>query len=188
VESLYLLTAPVTAVAGLLLVCGGLCLGTAGLLLPGGSPVRARAGAVAGRPGTAAFARVRSPLGPAPGPEGTGLRPGPSSQTATASGPGVWLGAAHAVAVIPVVLVTSVVTALWWFVGVREGLVRLLAEDGHQVVAADHIQPRAGVLRAWCSGGWRTRGLPPVRRTGGREAVAHGISCPAWSSAVGAIF
>ena len=34
VESLYLLTAPVTAAAGLLLVLGGLCAGTAGLLLP----------------------------------------------------------------------------------------------------------------------------------------------------------
>jgi hypothetical protein len=39
VESLYLLTAPVTAAAGLLLVLGGLCVGTVGLLLPGGSPV-----------------------------------------------------------------------------------------------------------------------------------------------------
>src|SRR5258708_2364772 len=41
VESLYLLTAPATAAAGLLLVLGGLCAGMAGLLLPGGSPVPA---------------------------------------------------------------------------------------------------------------------------------------------------
>ena len=39
VESLYLLTAPVIAAAGLLLVLGGLCAGTVGLLVPGGSPV-----------------------------------------------------------------------------------------------------------------------------------------------------
>ena len=37
VESLYLPTAPVTAVAGLLLVVGGLCAGAVGLLVPGGS-------------------------------------------------------------------------------------------------------------------------------------------------------
>ena len=39
VESLYLLTAPAIAAGGLLLVLGGLCVGTAGLLLPGGSRV-----------------------------------------------------------------------------------------------------------------------------------------------------
>jgi len=74
VESLYLLTAPATAAAGLLLVLGGLCAGTAGLLLPGGSPVP---------PGALApvrwcadlerwrIARVRSP---AAGAEGAGRR------------------------------------------------------------------------------------------------------------------
>ncbi|HEY9244968.1 MAG TPA: hypothetical protein VIP48_23460, partial [Streptosporangiaceae bacterium] len=43
VESLYLLTAPVTATAGLLAVLGGLSLGAAGLLLPGRSRVVAGA-------------------------------------------------------------------------------------------------------------------------------------------------
>ena len=43
VESLYLLTAPVIAAAGLLLAFGGLCVATVGLLLPGGSPVVAGA-------------------------------------------------------------------------------------------------------------------------------------------------
>src|ERR1700685_4389853 len=38
-ESLYLLTAPVIAAAGLVMVLGGLCARTAGLLWPGGSPV-----------------------------------------------------------------------------------------------------------------------------------------------------
>ena len=37
VESLYLLTAPMTAAVGLLLVLGGLCAGAVGLLVPGGS-------------------------------------------------------------------------------------------------------------------------------------------------------
>jgi signal transduction histidine kinase len=121
VESLYLLTAPVTAAVGLLLVCGGLCAGTAGLLLPGGSPVVARAAALARWSADLErwrIARVRSPLGPAPGAQGTGQRPWPPLETATGSGPGLWLDVAHAVAVIPVVLVTSVVTGLWWFVGV----------------------------------------------------------------------
>src|SRR5579859_1457383 len=42
-ESVYLLTAPVIAGAGLLLVLGGLCAGTVGWLLPGGSRVVAGA-------------------------------------------------------------------------------------------------------------------------------------------------
>lgn len=40
-ESLYLLTAPAIAAAGLLVVLGGLCVATVGLLVPGGSPVAA---------------------------------------------------------------------------------------------------------------------------------------------------
>ena len=116
VESLYLLTAPVTAAAGLLVVLGGLCAGTVGLLLPGGSPVPA--GALAPVRWCAdlerwRIARVRSP---AAGAEGAGRRPRPK-QAPAAADPGLWLGVAHAVVVIPVALVTSVVTALWWLVG-----------------------------------------------------------------------
>jgi signal transduction histidine kinase len=117
-ESLYLLTAPVTAAAGLLLVCGGLCLGTAGLLLPGGSPVVSGAVALARWSANLErwrIAKVRSKPGPATGAQWAGRRP---SQTAAASGPGLWLDVAHAVVVLPVVLVTSLVTAMWWFVGV----------------------------------------------------------------------
>ncbi|WP_449060967.1 sensor domain-containing protein [Planomonospora algeriensis] len=123
VESLYLLTAPVTAAAGLLLVLTGLGIGAVGSLLPGGSrvatgglaPVRwftdverwriAKVRSV-GAGGRSAAARV----------EGAGRRRRPE-ETAAASDPGVWLGAAHAVAVLPVALVTSAVTVLWWFVG-----------------------------------------------------------------------
>jgi hypothetical protein len=115
VESLYLLTAPATAAAGLLLVLGGLCAGTASLLWPGRSP------AVVGVLAPARWfadverwriARVRSP---AAGAERASQRPGPK-ETAAASDPGLWLEVAHAVVVFPVALVTSVVTALWWFV------------------------------------------------------------------------
>jgi signal transduction histidine kinase len=91
VESLYLLTAPVTALVGLLLVLGGKARWSAGLERWRIARLRAlTAGAGTASPGNAD----------------------------TASGPGLWLDAGHAVAVLPVVLVTSVVTALWWFVGV----------------------------------------------------------------------
>ena len=117
VESLYLLTAPVTAAAGLLLVLGGLCAGTAGLLLPGRSP--GVAGALAPARWGAdlerwRIAKVRPPAAAAPG---AGQRPRPN-QVPAASDPGLWLDVTHAVVVLPVALITSVVTALWWFVGI----------------------------------------------------------------------
>ena len=107
VESLYLLTAPVTAVAGLLLALVGLVAGAAGSLVPalsGGLRLarwsadleRWRIAKV--RPQAAQAARER--------------------ETAAASDPGLWLDVAHAVAVLPIVLITSVVTALWLFMGV----------------------------------------------------------------------
>jgi signal transduction histidine kinase len=115
VESLYLLTAPVIAAAGLLLVFGGLCIATAGLLVPGGSPVT---------PGVLAPARwfadverwrIAKVRAAAAAPEDAGKRPRPKETTT--SDPGLWLDVAHAVVVVPVALITSVVTALWWFVG-----------------------------------------------------------------------
>jgi signal transduction histidine kinase len=124
VESLYLLTAPVTAVAGLLLVLGGLCAAAAaGLLLPGRwrvlpwalAPVRWAADVERWR-----ITVVRSPsaglrgTGPA-GLRGPGRRPGPET-VSPASDPGLWLGVVHTVAVLPVALVTSVVAGFWWFV------------------------------------------------------------------------
>jgi signal transduction histidine kinase len=116
VESLYLLTAPVTAVAGLLLALGGLGLGTVGLLLPRRLPGRSSVVTAGLAPARWSgdlewwrIARVRSLAG-APG-AGQRTRPGDTA----ASDPGLWLDVAHAVVVIPVVLATSVVTALWWF-------------------------------------------------------------------------
>ena len=116
VESLYLLTGSVTAAAGLLLVLGGLCVGTVGLLLPGGSPAGARALAPARWFADLERWRIAKVRSPAAAAEGAGQQPRPKGAAAAAD-PGLWLGVAHAVVVIPVALVTSVVTALWWLVG-----------------------------------------------------------------------
>jgi signal transduction histidine kinase len=115
-ESLYLLTAPVTAAAGLLLVLGGLCAATAGLLLPGRSPVPAGALAPARWFADLERWRIAKVWPPAAGAQSAGQRPRPK-QAPAASDPGLWLDVAHAVVVLPVALVTSVVTVLWWFVG-----------------------------------------------------------------------
>ncbi|MCX4552976.1 MULTISPECIES: sensor histidine kinase [unclassified Streptomyces] len=116
VESLYLLTAPFTAAAGLLLMVGGLCVATVGSLLPGGSPVAARSLALARWSGDLEWWRIGTVRSRTDGTRGAGRRPR-SKETADATGPGLWLDLAHAVSVLPVVLVTSVVTVLWWFVG-----------------------------------------------------------------------
>ncbi|ROR46807.1 putative sensor protein [Kitasatospora cineracea] len=95
VESLYLLTAPVTALVGVLLVCVGGARWSAGLERWRIAKLRALT-AGTGTPGQGSAAASSAPRVP--------------------SAPGPWLDAGHAVAVLPVVLVTSVVTALWWFV------------------------------------------------------------------------
>ena len=115
-ESLYLLTAPLIAGPGLVLVLGGLCLATAGLLGPGGSPVLAGVLAPARWLGDLERWRIARVRGRG-WPEGTRQRRA-RRQAAAASDPGLWLDVAHAVVIFPVALVTSVVTALWWFVGV----------------------------------------------------------------------
>jgi signal transduction histidine kinase len=115
VESLYLLTAPVIAAAGLLLVLGGLCAGTAGWLLPGGSRIVAGALAPARWFADVERWRIAKVRSLASGTEATGRWPRPD-RTAT-SDPGLWLDVAHAVVVFPVAVVTSIVTALWWFAG-----------------------------------------------------------------------
>ena len=127
VESLYLLTAPAIAAAGLLLVLAGLCAGAAGSLVPGGT--RAVAGALALARWSADLERwriatVRSQAG---GAQHAGQPPS-LTRSAAASDPGLWLDVAHAVAVLPVVLVTSVVTGLWWFIGL--GAVTALCAAG----------------------------------------------------------
>ena len=82
VESLYLLTAPVTAAAGLLLVLTGLCAGAIGSLVPGGSRLAAGALAVARWPADVErwrIARVRAAPGgdrPAAERQAAGVRPG----------------------------------------------------------------------------------------------------------------
>jgi signal transduction histidine kinase len=117
VESLYLLTAPVTAAAGLLLVLGGLCAGAVGLLIPGGSRLVAGGLALARWSADLERWRIAKVRSSAASAENAGQRPRPK-QAAAGSGPGLWPDVAHAVAVLPVVLITSVMTALWWFLGV----------------------------------------------------------------------
>jgi signal transduction histidine kinase len=138
-ESLYLLTAPVIAAAALVLAFGGLCVATVGLLVPGGSPVVA--GALAPARWFAnlerwRMARVGSPAGGA----GAGQRPGPE-RAATAPDPGLWLDAAHAVVVLPVALVTAVLTALWWFVGLGAATSALRAGLRDQSAYSGSLRP-----------------------------------------------
>lgn len=116
-ESLYLLTAPLSAAAGPLLLIGGLCAATIGSLSPSGAPVAARALALARWPADLEWWRIGAVRSRAGGARDTGRRPRPKG-TAGVVGPGLWRDLAHAVTVLPLVLVTSVVTALWWFVGV----------------------------------------------------------------------
>jgi signal transduction histidine kinase len=116
VESLYLLTAPMTAAVGLLMVVGGLCAGAVGLLVPGGSGLVSGSQALARWSGDLERWRIARVRSPAAGAGNRGQQLGPRKSPASA--PGLWFDAAHAVAVLPVVLVTFVVTALWWSVGV----------------------------------------------------------------------
>ena len=112
VESLYLLTAPVTAVVGLLLVVCGVCAGTIGSLVRGRSPVAVGALESARWPGDVEWWRVGKVRTRAAGQR---ARP---KNAAAASDPGLWLDLAHAVVVLPVVVITSVLTGIWWFVGI----------------------------------------------------------------------
>ena len=112
VESLYLLTAPVTTVFGVLLAVGGVCAGMIGSLVPRASSVAARAWASARWPGDVEWWRVGKVRSRAAGER---ARP---KDAAAAADPGLWLDMAHAVVVFPVVVVTSVVTGVLWFVGI----------------------------------------------------------------------
>ncbi|MEX0172214.1 sensor histidine kinase [Streptomyces sp. LMG1-1-1.1] len=112
VDSLYLLTAPVTAAAGLVAVLAGVPGATAGLLLPGGTP----AVAWALEPARWCANLERWRIAKVAGESRYEPRRRPTGEGA-ALAPGAWLDAVHAVVVPPVVLVTAVVTALWWFVG-----------------------------------------------------------------------
>jgi signal transduction histidine kinase len=91
VESLYLLTAPVTALAGLLLVLAGKARWSASL-------ERWR------------IAKLRALT--------AGAETASQETTVAPSDPGLWFDAGHAVAVLPVVLITWVFTVLWWFAAV----------------------------------------------------------------------
>jgi signal transduction histidine kinase len=68
------------------------------------------------------IAKVRSRAAGVEEGAGRWTRP---KETADASDPGLWLGVAHAVVVLPVALVTSLVTALWWWAGAAASTVGL---------------------------------------------------------------
>jgi len=113
-ESAYLLTGPVTAAAGLLLVLSGLCVAMVGLL-PGGSRIANGALALAQWPADLERWRIAKVHPRAARAESRERRP--QVRKPAAAGPGLWLDVAHTVAVLPVVGVTAVVTALWWAFG-----------------------------------------------------------------------
>src|SRR5690242_10924840 len=105
VESLYLLTAPVTALAGLLLVLAGKARWSASLERWRIAKLRAL---TAGRETASQGNRETASQGNTVNPGNTGI---PSDS-------GLWFDAGHAVAVLPVVLITWVFTVLWWFAAV----------------------------------------------------------------------
>jgi signal transduction histidine kinase len=153
-ESLYLLTAPVTAAIGLLLVLAGLCAAGVGLLVPGGSGLVADGLALARWPADVERWRIAKVRSLAAGSESTGPPPRPKAAAAV-SDPGLWLDVAHAVAVLPVVLVTTVVTGLWWFIGVgiatfplrnspgslRPGVISVGSAQSHLYVSLGLLSP-----------------------------------------------
>lgn len=124
VESLYLLTAPVSAAAGLLLMLGGLCAAAAGLPAPDGSRIVARALAPVRWFADVERWRIAKVRPPVAGVEDPARRSRPK-ETADPSDPGLWLAMAHSVVVFPLAVVTSLVTALWWFLGLMAATVRL---------------------------------------------------------------
>jgi signal transduction histidine kinase len=138
VESLYLLTAPVIAAAGLLLVLGGLCVRAVGSLVRGGPLVLPGVLAPARWCADFEWWRIVKVRSAAAGAERAGQRSRPS-ETVGASDPGLWLDVAHAVVILPVAVVTSVVTGLWWFVGLG-GATSALRGYG-QYTASESLQP-----------------------------------------------
>lgn len=122
VESLYLLTAPVIAAVGLLFMLAGLCVATIGSLVPGGSA--AVAGALAPARWFADLERWRIAKVRTPGAQVSWRRERTRATVATRD-PELWLEAAHAVVAVPAALVTSIVTVVWWFVGLGAATVAL---------------------------------------------------------------
>ena len=136
VESLYLLTAPAMAAAGLVLVLAGLCARAAGALLPGRPQVAAAALAPARWFFDLERRRIARVRFPGAGAYSAGQWPRPK-ETAAASGPGLWLDVARAVVVLPVAVVTALVTALWWFVGLGAAT----SAVRHQLTSSGPLRP-----------------------------------------------
>lgn len=117
VRSAYLLTAPVTAAMGLVLLLGAMGVWVIGSVAPGGSHVSMNALTVARWPGDVEWWRI-SAVCDLTGGSGGGARRPRSGKSPASVGFGLWLDLTHSVAVLPVVMVTWVATAMWWSVGV----------------------------------------------------------------------
>ena len=177
VESLYLLTAPVAALLGVLMAVAGLGVGLLGLVVPGSGSTRLT---------TAASVLVRWPAelerwrigkvrgGAVGGLRGDRTRDGGLRNDRARDGewqlrpssPGSSL--VHAVLVVPVALTTSVVTGVWWFMA----------------LGASTSIPR---------GGYAASGpLPPITLSAGGSTRSHidvslGLTSPAERLTVGTL-
>lgn len=166
VESLYLLTGPMIAGAGLLLVFGGLYVGTVGRLVARRAPAVAGVAAPVRWLSDLEWWRIGRVRPQTAGPGGLRRRSRPTG-AAAASDPDLWLGLAHAVIVLPIALVTAMVTTLWWFVGL------------------------AGATTALRNWGEPTGTLPPLTLSaGGTQShvdVSLGLTSPAGRMAFGTV-
>ncbi|MCK9877924.1 histidine kinase [Frankia sp. Ag45/Mut15] len=113
-ESVYLLTGPVSAVAGVLAVVAGLCVGLLGRLVAR-TPVVAGAAVPVYWSADLEWWRIDRVRTATPDQRQGRRRSGAGGDAG--AGTGCWLSLAHAVLLPPVALVTAVVTALWWIVG-----------------------------------------------------------------------
>ncbi|WP_194897340.1 sensor histidine kinase [Catenulispora pinisilvae] len=172
VESLYLLTAPVAALLGVLMAVVGLGVGLLGLVVPGSgsTPLTAASSVLVRWPAELEQWRIGKVRGGAVGGlRGDRTRDGrvrDGEWQLRPSSPGSSL--VHAVLVAPVALTTSVVTGVWWFMA----------------LGASTSIPR---------GGYAVSGpLPPITLSAGGSTQSHvdvslGLTSPAERLTVGTL-
>lgn len=110
-ESAFLLTAPITALPGVLWVTVTFVVGTFTTASP---RLSRRCWSSAHHPGDVEWWRIRALRAAGTNTSSTERRPAASDPAAD---PGRWLDAAHAVIMLPVVAATWLVTATWWLAG-----------------------------------------------------------------------
>jgi signal transduction histidine kinase len=153
VESLYLFTAPVIAIAGLILVPASLCAGMVVSLVPGTAPVVARLLAPARWYAGLELWRIAKVRATAVGAKGARRRHGRtaaaavpdrpmrSGRPAAMSDPELWLDVVHAATTVPIALVTAVVTGLWWFIGVAGATTTLRQQLTGHIASPGSLRP-----------------------------------------------